>query len=152
MNEFNNMGGILFAYVLPVSKITEFGVSNEIAVIKKMTGYNWYILPSTHVLEAPTVTPDSSNAQTVYKHSVTIRLVRALVKARDVAVLRSAILSGCLLYCQDCNGNKRIYGTADFPLFGTLIEIHGKKSTDFSGYELTLAGISLYPQLRFIEL
>lgn len=152
MNGFNTIGGILFASILSTNKIKEFGISNNVAVIKKMSGHDWHVLPSTHLLEAPVISPDSSNAQTIYKISVTLRLKRTVVMDTDIAVIRSAILSGCLINCQDCNGNKRIYGTPDFPLFGTLLEIHGKKSTDFSGYELTLAGISLYPQLRFIEL
>lgn len=66
--------------------------------------------------------------------------------------LRNRITEGCILRCQDPAGDKYIYGTGTYLLFGELTKVIGKKVTDFTGYELKLSGTSQYPLLQYYSL
>lgn len=149
MNHINNMGGILFADILYKSEISLFAVHQDIACIRIEEDYAWHNLPTIGIIEAPTVTPDETNSGTLYKHSITIRFSRAVLNQKEANDLRNKIVGGCILRCQDTNGNKYIYGALPYLLFGTLNKVIGKKTTDFTGYELKLSGTSLYPMLQY---
>lgn len=149
MKGINNMGGVLFVDILYKNEISLFAVHQDIACIRTIEGCDWHILPTKGVIAAPTVTPDEKNGQNIYKHTITIRLSRMVLDAKGANDLRNKIIEGCILRCQDTAGHKFISGTAEYPLFGYLNEIIGKKVTDFTGYELKLSGTSLYPLLQY---
>ena len=139
MNNINNMGGILFAEILNTDEIALFAVHQNQACIRSKEGHDWYPLPTRGVIEAPTVaSDDTKDAGITYKNTAN--------------ELRNKVQTGCVLRCQDTQGHKYIYGTNEYPLLGTLNLIIGKKVTDFTGYELKLAGTSLHPMLSYIEI
>lgn len=148
----NNMGGILFASYLFTDEIQLFSVITSNAILQKQKGHDWRILPTIQMGAIPTVTPEESEAGTRYKHSATIHLLRAVISDSELKIIRTINTRGCILMYQDCNGFKRILGTKDHPLFGTITEVPGSKPTDTPGYNLNLSGISTHPQLPFIEL
>ena len=152
MNRLNNMGGILFADILFINDLALFSVSGGNAIYKRWPGREWHTLPTIHEGIAPSTTIETPDSGTRYKHTITIRLSRITLTAKDLQIARSTNVRGCLLQCTDACGIKRIIGSVEYPLFGTLNEIQGKKATDFSGYELTLTGTSIYPQLSGTEL
>lgn len=153
MNNINNMGGILFAEILNTDEIVLFAVHQNQACIRSKEGHDWYPLPTRGVIEAPTVaSDDTKDAGITYKHSATIQFPRSALEGNTANELRNKVQTGCVLRCQDTQGHKYIYGTNEYPLLGTLNLIIGKKVTDFTGYELKLAGTSLHPMLSYIEI
>lgn len=137
MNNINNMGGILFAEILNTDEIVLFAVHQNQACIRSKEGHDWYPLPTRGI---------------TYKHSATIQFPRSALEENTANELRNKVQTGCVLRCQDTQGHKYIYGTNEYPLLGTLNLIIGKKVTDFTGYELKLAGTSLHPMLSYIEI
>lgn len=83
---------------------------------------------------------------------MTIQFPRSALEENTANELRNKVQTGCVLRCQDTQGHKYIYGTNEYPLLGNLNLIIGKKVTDFTGYELKLAGTSLHPMLSYIEI
>lgn len=152
MNEINNMGGILFADILSKNEIDLFAVNQRTACVRVVAGHSWTNLPTTGIIEAPSVTPEQTESSTIYKHTATIRFPRRVFSTKDENYLRSKIIEGCILRCQDASGTWYVSGTQEYPLFGTLMMVVGKKVTDFTGYELRLEGTSLHPLLAFMPL
>ena len=153
MNNINNMGGILFAEILNTDEIALFAVHQNQACIRSNEGHDWYPLPTRGVIAAPTVaSDDTKDAGITNKHSATIQFPRSALEGNTANELRNKVQTGCVLRCQDTQGHKYIYGTNEYPLLGTLNLIIGKKVTDFTGYELKLAGTSLHPMLSYIEI
>ena len=146
------MGGIIDAQFLFIDEIKLFSVVNHIAIIKVQDGHNWRSLPIISMNTAPTITVETNNAGTTFKHSLATRFKRSELATDQLYQLRSLNTRGCIIKCQDANGNERIYGTKDYPLFGTITEKQGTSAADYSGYELNLSGTSLYPQLPYTEL
>lgn len=152
MNEINNMGGILFADILAKNEIDLFAVNQRTACVRVMAGHSWMNLPTTGIIEAPTVAPEAIESGIIYKHTVTIRFPRRVFSTKEENYLRSKIIEGCILRCQDASGTQYVSGTQEHPLFGTLTMVVGKKVTDFTGYELRLEGTSLYPLLAYMPI
>lgn len=152
MREINNMGGILFADILYKNEISLFAIHQNTACIQNIKGRDWHRLPTIGIIESPTVTSNESAAGITYKHSVTIKLSQAVFTLEAANDLRNRITEGCILRCQDPAGNKYIYGTNTYLLFGELNKIIGKKVTDFTGYELKLSGTSQYPLLQYYNI
>lgn len=152
MNEFNNMGGMLFAHLLFIDQITLFSVINHRVIIGTTTNRRELDLPIVSIAAAPVVTPETTDAGICYKIKVTIRLYRATLTDLALHTLRTINNRGCVLLYQDACGYKKVVGSQEHPLFGTLAEVNGSKPTDFSGYELTLTGKTLHPQLPYITL
>lgn len=152
MNKYNNMGGIINVQFLFIDEIALFSVVNQTAIIKFQNGHNWRSLPIIPLNTTPTINQEASDKGTIYKHSLIIRLKRLGVSTTQLHPLLSMDVRGCIIKCQDANGNERIYGTKDHPLFGTMTEKQGTSAADYSGYELSLSGTSLYPQLPYTEL
>ncbi|KAA5446292.1 hypothetical protein [Bacteroides caccae] len=152
MNNYNNMGGILSADILFKNEIALFAVHQNTACIKITEGHAWHPLHTLGVIEAPTVTPNETSGGTIYKYSTNIRLLKAAISLKEADNLRYKIVEGCILRCKDTNGYEYIYGTAQYPLLGSLNKIIGKKVTDYSGYELQLSGTSIYPILQYYNL
>lgn len=146
------MGGIINVQFLFIDEIALFSVVNHTAIIKLQDGHDWRSLPIISMNTAPTITVETNNAGTTFKHSLAIRFKRSELATDRLCQLRSLDTRGCIILCQDANGNKRIYGTKDHPLFGTMTEKQGTSAADYSGYELSLSGASLYPQLPYTEL
>ena len=152
MSNINNMGGILFANILFKSEISLFAVHNNTACIRILEGHDWHNLPIRATMEAPTVTPETTDSGIIYKYSATIRFPMPVLSVSQAEEIRNKIIEGCILQCQDTNGNKYIYGTDIYSLFGILNTIIGKKVTDFTGYELKLSGTSKYPILQYLKI
>lgn len=152
MNNYNNMGGIVNVQFLFPDEIALFSVINHTAIVKLHEGHTWRILPILPMTTAPTINPDTQEAGSIYKLSLVIRLKRYGLNSTLLSLLHSIDTRGCILKCRDANGNIRIYGTKDYPLFGIVTEKQGTSATDYSGYELNLSGISLHPQLPYSEL
>ena len=152
MREINNMGGILFADILYKNEISLFAVHQNTACIQIIKGHDWHRLPTVGIIESPTVTSNESAAGITYKHSAAIKLPQTLFAPEAANDLRNRITEGCILRCQDPAGDKYIYGTGTYLLFGELTKVIGKKVTDFTGYELELSGTSQYPLLQYYSL
>ena len=152
MREINNMGGILFADILYKNEISLFAVHQNTACIQIIKGPDWHRLPTVGIIESPTVTSNESAAGITYKHSAAIKLPQTLFAPEAANDLRNRITEGCILRCQDPAGDKYIYGTGTYLLFGELTKVIGKKVTDFTGYELKLSGTSQYPLLQYYSL
>lgn len=152
MTKFNNMGGMLFAHLLFIDQIKLFSVINNQVLIETQANRRELNLPIVNIAAAPVVTPENTDAGTCYKIKVTIRLYRATLADCAIDLLRTINDRGCVLLYQDACGYKKAVGSQDHPLFGTLTEVDGSKPTDFSGYELTLTGKTLHPQLPYITL
>ena len=150
MNEINNMGGIVFARLLFVDQITLFSIINNQVLIRVQTNPKNIELPIVNIAAAPVVTPEPTDAGTLYKISATIRLPRAVLGDIPLHLLRTINSRGCVLLYQDACGYNKIVGAKEYPLFGTLTEINGSKPTDFSGCEIALSGKTLHPQLPYI--
>lgn len=150
MSQFNNMGGILFAHLLFVDQITLFSVINDQVLIGTQSNRKELNLPIVNIAAAPVVTPETTDAGTCYKITATIRLYRATLTDLALRTLHSINTRGCVLLYQDACGYKKVVGSKEYPLSATLTEINGSKPTDFSGYELTLTGKTLHPQLPYI--
>lgn len=146
------MGGILFADILFIDDLALFSVTGGYAIYKLLPNREWHTLPTTYEGIAPSTTIETPDSGIRYKHTITIRLSRITLTVKDLQIARGTNVRGCLLQCTDACGIKRIIGSTEYPLFGSLNEIQGKKATDFSGYELTLTGISIYPQLLGVKL
>ena len=134
------------------NEIALFAVHQNTACIKITEGHTWHPLHTLGVIEAPTVTPNETSGGTIYKYSTNIRLLKAAISLKEADNLRYKIVEGCILRCKDTNGYEYIYGTAQYPLLGSLNKIIGKKVTDYSGYELQLSGTSIYPILQYYNL
>lgn len=148
MNGINNMGGILFAELLFLSEIKLFAIHLDTAIVEAKPGHGFRMLPTVNVSESPTVTTQETDAGTEYKLSVLIRFPFHALRYTEYLGIKNRLTEGCILRCQDAAGNKYIAGTDRFPLFGAIEMVIGKKTTDFSGFELKLSGTSLYPLLR----
>ena len=129
-----------------------FAVHQNTACIQIIKGHDWHRLPTVGIIESPTVTSNESAAGITYKHSAAIKLPQTLFAPEAANDLRNRITEGCILRCQDPAGDKYIYGTGTYLLFGELTKVIGKKVTDFTGYELKLSGTSQYPLLQYYSL
>ncbi len=152
MNEINNMGGMLLAELLFVDQIELFAVIDDQAIIKTKSDPKKLSLPIVSISASPVVVPETTDAGTIYKSTATIRLTQATLGYSLFKMLRNINVRGCVLLYGDANGNKKVVGSNEYPLFGTLTLINGSKATDFSGYEISLTGKTLHPQLPYLIL
>ena len=101
---------------------------------------------------SPDVEADDTQAGTLYKQTLTIRLKRTGLTDSELHILRTINVRGCVVRCKDANGNIRLYGSKEYPLLGTVIEKTGIKASDLSGIEATFSGKGAYPPLPVTEL
>lgn len=152
MSNINNMGGILFASILFVSEFEIFSVLNDTAYISIKNGHVWRELPIVSSVTAPQVSPATATSDTTYNITATIPLLRACLSDKEAKILRTGLMEGCILRCQDSRGYTYLYGSREYPLQGSLTEQIGKKRTDLSTYELKLTGKCTHPQLLMSEI
>lgn len=150
MNQFNNIGGIQSVQFLFVDEIKAFGIVSNTAVLQLESNHNWRQLPA--IRSGITPKAEQSDTDSLYKHSVTIRLNRTQLTDSHLNILRTTSVRGCILRYCDNAGNDRILGTKDYPLFGKITETPGTKPTDLNHYELTLSGKSTHPQLSYTSI
>ena len=148
----NNIGGVIQADFLFTDEISLFSVINHSAVISLHRPNTWRNLPITYMGVSPDVGADDTQAGTLYKQTLTIRLKRTGLTDSELHILRTINVRGCVVRCKDANGNIRLYGSKEYPLLGTVIEKTGTKPSDLSGLEPIFSGKGAYPPLPVTEL
>lgn len=146
----NNIGGIIQCEILNVDDIVIFAVFNQNAEIKTKETANWQLLPISQKNTSVSAQPSTDDAGTLYEHKFSTIIPKPAQE--DIIRYRSLCLSGCIIRYTDSNGNKRVLGTKDYPLTGTLAEVPGQTASELAGYKLTLQASELTPQLSYSEI
>ena len=78
----NNIGGVIQADFLFTDEISLFSVINHSAVISLHRPNTWRNLPITYMGVSPDVEADDTQAGTLYKQTLTIRLKRTWLRSK----------------------------------------------------------------------
>lgn len=148
----NNIGGIIQCEILSTNDLVIFSVINQTADIRIKETARWQTLPINLKKTIATSTPKAGNAGTLYEHKFSTLLPGNRVTTQDLSRYRLMCISGCIIRYTDANGNKRLLGTKDYPLTGTLAEEPGQTAANLAGYELSLKASELTPQLPYKEI
>ncbi len=143
----NNIGGIIRCEIISVNDISGFAVVDRTAEIKIKESASWAELPISVKQTSASATPTAGSAGTLYEHKFSSLLPADKVTVKKVGQYRSLCISGCIVRYTDANGNRRILGTKDYPLTGTLAEVPGSTAASLAGYELNMKASELTPQL-----
>lgn len=145
----HNIGGIIQCEILAADDIAAFSVNNHTIQIKKKGSAEWKSLPISIPKTSVIVTPTAGNAGTLYEHIFNTTLPMNRVTVHQANEYRRLCISGCILRYTDANGLKRIIGTKEYPLTGTLAEAPGSTAAVLAGYTLSLKASELTPQLPY---
>lgn len=148
----NNIGGIIQCEILSVSDIISFMIVNQTIQLHKKEAATWKKLPISPSKTTVNSTPSAGDAGTIYEHKFSTLLPADKITIEEIGYYRSLLFNGCILHYTDANGNRRIIGTKEYPLTGTITEVPGEKASALSGYELDLKASVLTPQLPFTEI
>lgn len=124
---------------LPVSAISSFDVDKDSVRITKTSEFR-----PLHIIRkntAPNVTPKSGDAGDLYTISLSTKILH---RSDDLMV---AVKRGCILKVDTYDGHSYIYGTKNFPLFGTVVRNLASTAKDFTGFTLSLSGSQLHDGL-----
>ena len=83
-----------------------------------------------------------------FSHSADIILRASGVDSALAHLLRQVNGRGCVITCEDFDGNTWLLGDGVYPLRGTFDELHGTKPDDLHRYRLQLSAVCLHPKLR----
>lgn len=148
----NNIGGIIQCEILGIEGIAAFATVNQTAQIRIKETAEWRKLPVSLKKTTVAASPKAGNAGTLYEHKFSTILPADRISEADVCRYRSLCISGCIIRYTDANGKKRILGTKEYPLTGTLAEVPGESATALAGYELNLKASELTPQLACVDI
>jgi hypothetical protein len=143
----NNIGGIIRCEIISANDISGFAVVDRTAEIKIKESASWSELPISVKQTSASATPTAGSAGTLYEHKFSSLLPADKVTVQKVGQYRSLCIGGCIVRYTDANGNRRILGTKDYPLTGTLAEVPGSTAASLAGYELNMKASELTPQL-----
>ena len=142
----NSISGVkAVGYIYP-DEVFAFGIIlNEAAAITSAVNFR----KLSPVRNGITVDVSSPDEGITFKHSFTARFKD--LSLADKVLLNNISNRGCIIQYETFSGEIRILGSLESPLFGVLREITATKTTDFSGYELSLSATCTHPQLRYIS-
>lgn len=143
----NNIGGIIHCEILSSDDLLRFSVQNRTAIFRLKESAHWTTLPISVKQTTATATPTTGDAGTLYNHQVNALLPAFKADALLLSLCNDLCRSGCIIRYTDANGNRRILGTKDYPLTGTLEEVPGNSAISLAGYKLSLKASEQTPQL-----
>lgn len=148
----NNIGGIIHCEIIASEDIAVFSVAGKTARIRTKETADWWQLPFSQKKTTVSASPKAGDAGMLYEHKFSSLLPANKIAAADLSRYSALCISGCVIRYTDANGNKRILGTKDCPLTGTIAEVPGQSATSLAGYELNLKASEATPQLACIEI
>ena len=141
----NNIGGFKCIELLYCSEVQTFGiVKNQVYLVKKENKKR--ILPVLLKGATTETNPSYSNGGRSHSHRVDIPLLNT-IKVALLDELAYVDDEGFLLIVENHNGQKKVYGTLDAPLFGTIIDIDGSTPADLSYKALSIPGNTIHKAL-----
>jgi len=143
----NNIGGIIRCEIISSDDMIHFSVQSRKVVLRLKESANWTTLPISVKQTTTSAAPTAGDAGTLYNHQVNTLLPAPKVDAQLLSLCDDLCRSGCIVRYTDANGNRRILGTKDFPLTGTLEEVPGNSAASLAGYKLILKASERTPQL-----
>lgn len=143
----NNVGGIICCEILSSDDLLRFSVQNQTVIFQLKESAHWTTLPISVKQTTATATPTTGDAGILYNHQVSTLLPASKVGVQLFSLCQYLCRNGCIVRYTDANGNRRILGTKDYPLIGTLEEVPGNNATSLAGYKLILKAYEQIPQL-----
>lgn len=139
----NNLGGFSTIELVFIDEITNFTVSPLGATVSK-NGTVPRVLPSIYEGSSLSDFSKYGASGTLYTHKAVLKLKNKMDAGLE-AELRTVNARGCILIAADSNGNRKVYGSMDYPLLGTFDEEPGKNKSDLHHFRLTLQADTLHP-------
>lgn len=143
----NNLGGYKSIELVFKDEISLFGVNRRTVTMAKSAGL---LLPPHRSGSSLSSTPKKDASGTSYTHKAVIHFSPLVVDKALVSLLDLIQSRGCILIGTTHNGDVRIFGDKDYPLYGNLEEIYGSRPGELHQYTLTLTCVCLHPELTLL--
>lgn len=143
----NNLGGFRVAELVFVDDILKWDV---VAGKVNLSASIAYALPASVNGIQLSATGKSDKNGLLYTIRGIIKLKNRYLSAETIYQLKTISSRGCVITAIDNNGDRWVYGSPDYPLFGSLEQIVGSKPGDLHRWQLTLQCNSLSPEMSLI--
>ena len=143
----NNLGGFRVAELVFVDDILRWDV---VAGKVNLSASIAYALPASVNGIQLSATGKSDKNGLLYTIKGIIKLKNRYLSADTIYQLKTIQSRGCVVTAMDNNGDRWVYGSPDYPLFGSLEQIVGSKPGDLHRWQLTLQSTSLTPELALL--
>lgn len=143
----NNLGGYRSVELVFIDEVTAFIRSGRSARLELSAGKSSRRLPLHDNSASLEATAESDEGGTLYTHQCSIPLRTNALESGLAKELRQVTQRGCLLIGTTNNGDRRVFGSKEYPLLGTFSETYGSRRSDLHQHTLTLSCTCLHPEL-----
>lgn len=137
----NNMGGYKSVTLYPYQDIS-VSMSDTRALINSYS--NAIVLPLT---EGKSSISSDDKEDGSYEHLAEISLKAGDIDAAVLKKIRQICRQGGILVATDFLGRSFLFGDKQYPLVGTIEEVHGRNHADLHFFQLNLSCECLHPEL-----
>lgn len=127
-NDFNPLGGVVAASILPVSSLDYFVHTSQVAKLSLVTGSSWYQFDLVNQKSQSEQSSSSDQGFNVDSSTLTI-LVRCTHNP-DIALISDMLASGCIIKTCCADGTVKLFGSPSHPVTGSIHHVPGTRHSD----------------------
>lgn len=146
----NNIGGISWIELFFTDELKHCAAINSRTYLVKKSTKNRQLPLGSAGAEVEAV-PQETASETIWNHHADIPLNNNLLSDKLKSELSSVDSRGCILIVCTNNKKKFVYGSKEYPMYGTIKKIVGKKANDLSHHVLTLDSKCSHDAFELIE-
>lgn len=143
----DNMGGISNAWFIFSSLVEQMIEDRISASVVLKSGNAWTSIKPGRYGATVKVEPQESDAGTLYNITATLQIPRQNLNDASIEYIMRLSRGTAVMKYQNYNGDVFIVGSPRFPLKCKLEVLHPSSPGGYSGYNLTVTGKQLTPQL-----
>ena len=143
----NRMGGILSAYLLPLSEVASAETTRACINVILQTGCNWHDCHCMHMKSQPEDQIQVNDGGVLCDSVITID---TQASEDEYQAFKGYLSIGCLIKVIMSNGETLVYGTYDYPMVGGIIKVVGSEPSEATCYRITASNGTFDGPLRLL--